>query len=82
MPANQNDEKRHVGQDELAVLSLRDALRDAKTSGDAARIQAVLIEVVDGLITQLARQSRAIEDMRSDLSHKQGIVTKIDGSQF
>ena len=82
MPANQNDEKRHVGQEELAVLSLRDVLRDAKTSGDAARIQTVLIEVVDGLITQLARQARAIEDMRSDLTHKQGIVTKIDGSQF
>lgn len=82
MPANQNDEKRHVGQDELAALALRDALRDAKTSNDAARVQAVLVEVADGLITQLARQARAIEEMRSDLSHKQGIVSKIDGSQF
>ena len=37
---------------------------------------------MDGLITHAERQARAIDDMRSDLSHKQGVVTKIGGGEF
>ncbi len=37
---------------------------------------------MDGLVSHVERQARAIDELRSDLLHKQGIVTKIDGGEF
>ena len=59
------------------LLVLREILQTARHSDDAERIRAALIDVVDGLITHAERQARAIEDLRSDVSYKQGIITKI-----
>ena len=82
MPANQNNQDMHVYQTEKEVLALREVLKEAKTSENADRIHASLIAVLDGLITQAQKQARLIESLRSDLTHKQGIVTNIDGSAF
>jgi hypothetical protein len=64
------------------LLELQEILQEARTSDDAERIHAALIEVVDQLITHAQKQAKAIEDLRSDVSHKQGIVTSIDGSDY
>ena len=61
---------------------LRQVLHEARSVDDAGRIHVALIDAVDGLITHAERQARAIEDMRSDLGHKQGIVTRIGGGDF
>ncbi len=61
---------------------LRRTLQEARDADDAERVHVALIDAVDGLITHAERQARAIEDMRSDLSHKQGVVTKIGGGDF
>ena len=61
---------------------LRQTLQEARSADDAERIHVALIDAVDGLITHAERQARAIEDMRSDLGNKQGIVTKIGGGDF
>ena len=52
--------------------ALRRSLQEARTADDAERIHVALVDVVDGLIAHVERQARAIDDMRSDLSHKQG----------
>ncbi len=81
MSANENDNpapsraRRPLGE-------LRRRLVDAKASDDAERIHVALIEVVDDLITHAQHQARAIDDMRSDMTHKQGIVTNIGGGAF
>ncbi len=61
---------------------LRRTLQEARDADDVERVHVALIDAVDGLITHAERQARAIEDMRSDLSHKQGVVTKIGGGNF
>ena len=61
---------------------LRQTLQEARSADDAERVHVALIDAVDGLITHAERQARAIDDIRGDLSHKQGIVTKIGGGQF
>ncbi len=61
---------------------LRQTLQEARYADDAERVHVALIDAVDGLITHAERQARAIDDMRSDLSHKQGVVTKIGGGEF
>ena len=61
---------------------LRRTLQEARDADDAERVHVALIDAVDGLITHAEGQARAIEDMRSDLSHKQGVVTKIGGGDF
>ena len=61
---------------------LRRTLQEARDADDASRVHVALIDAVDGLITYAERQARAIEDMRSDLSHKQGVVTKVGGGEF
>ncbi len=61
---------------------LRRTLQEARDADDAERVHVALIDAVDGLITHAEGQARAIEDMRSDLSHKQGVVTKIGGGEF
>ena len=64
------------------LAELRAALQDVRTADDAERVHSVLIDVVDGLLTHVQRQARAVEDLRSDLGHKQGIVTRIGGGEF
>lgn len=61
---------------------LRQTLQEARNADDAERVHVALIDAVDGLITHAERQARAIEDLRSDLGHKQGIVTRIGGGDF
>ena len=61
---------------------LRQILLEARAADDAERIHVALVDVVDGLITHAQHQTRAINDMRSDMTHKQGIVTKIGGGEF
>ena len=61
---------------------LRRTLQEARDADDAERVHVALIEAVEGLITHAERQARAIEEMRSDLSYKQGVVTKIGGGEF
>ncbi len=63
------------------LQELRDILQGARTSDDAERIHAALVEVVDGLISHGQRQARAIDDLRSDMGHKQGIVSDIRGGE-
>lgn len=64
------------------LAELRRILREVRGAEDAGRLHAGLIEVVDGLIAHVERQARAVEDLRSDLGHKQGIVTNIGGGAF
>ena len=64
------------------LAELRRTLRDARGAEDAGRLHAALIDVLDGLIAHAERQARAVEDLRSDLGHKQGIVTNIGGGTF
>ncbi len=64
------------------LAHLRQTLQDAREADDAERIHVALIEAVDGLVTHAERQARAINDLRSDLLHKQGIVSKIGGGEF
>ena len=61
---------------------LRQTLQEARSADDAERVHVALIDAVDGLITHAERQARTIEDLRSDLGHKQGIVTRIGGGDF
>ena len=61
---------------------LRSILSEARTSDDADRIHSALVDVVDGLITHAEKQARLIEDLRSDMGHKQGIVSKIGGGGY
>lgn len=64
------------------LAELRRSLREVRGADDAGRLHAALIDVVDGLIAHVERQARAVEDLRSDLGHKQGIVTNIGGGTF
>jgi hypothetical protein len=64
------------------LSELRRVLLDARTAEDPERVHAALIDIVDGLLTHAELQARAVEDLRSDLGHKQGIVTKIGGGHF
>ncbi len=64
------------------LTELRRTLREVRGTEDARRLHAGLIEVVDGLIAHAERQARAVEELRSDLGHKQGIVTNIGGGAF
>ncbi len=64
------------------LSELRAILQEARSADDAERIHVALIDVVDGLITHAENQARAVEDMHSDMAHKQGIVTKIGGGDF
>ena len=61
---------------------MRGILDEARTSDDAERVHSALIDVVDGLITHAEKQARIIDDLCSDMGHKQGIVTKIGGGDY
>ena len=77
-----NDDSPQVTRARHPLNYLRRTLQEARDADDAERVHVALIDAVDGLITHAERQARAIEDMRSDLSHKQGVVTKIGGGDF
>ena len=66
----------------LSLRGMRDKLTAAGTVGGTERMQAVLMDVLDGLITHAELQHKELADLRSDLVHKQGIVTKIGGGEF
>ena len=66
----------------LSLSGLRDTLQAARTSGRGDGIHAALMDVMDGLITHADLQHHEIADLRSDLVHKQGIVTNIGGGEF
>ena len=59
------------------LAHLRQTLQEARDADNAERIHVALIDTVDGLVSHVERQARAIDELRSDLLHKQGIVTKI-----
>ena len=58
------------------------SLARTRTMSDPETRLAGLIEVVESLIGQLARHAGVIEELRSDMTHKQGIVTKIGGGDY
>ena len=65
-----------------SLSELRSILDEARGADDAERIHAALIDIVDGLITHAAKQGSLIADMRSDLGHKQGIISRIGGGEY
>ena len=64
------------------LAALREVLVEARTADDAERIHAALIEVVEGLLAHVDKQNDLIAALQSDLSHKQGIVTAMDGGLY
>lgn len=82
MPENQNLEDTHVCRTERDVIALRELLNEARNSKNMERIRDALIETIEGVIEQLRKQARLVEDLRSDMGHKQGIVTKIGGGEY
>lgn len=81
MSSNVNDEPT-PSRARQPLGELREILREARTADDAERIHAAMVEVLDGLITHAQHQAHLIEDMRSDMAHKQGIVTRIGGGDY
>ena len=77
-----NDDRPQAIRARHPLNHLRQTLQEARDADDAGRVHVALIDAVDGLITHAERQARVIEDMRSDLSHKQGVVTRIGGGEF
>lgn len=65
-----------------SLAELRASLRAMATSGSVEQAQAALVDVVDGLLTHVERQSRALQDVRSDLGREQVIVTRKGGGAF
>ena len=76
------DDGPHTTGARYPLAHLRQILQEAREAEDAERIHVALIDVVDGLVSHAERQARAIDELRSDLLHKQGIVTKIGGGEF
>jgi hypothetical protein len=64
------------------LIELREILLEARNADDAERIHAALIDVAEALITHAEGQASMIADLRSDLEHKQGIVTRIGGGDY
>ena len=81
MSAQQDQNDANQREKEREVAALRDSLARIRTMSDPERL-AGLIEVVESLIGQLARHAGVIEELRSDMTHKQGIVTKIGGGDY
>ena len=82
MVVHLDQDNTHVREPEREAAALRDVLAKARRTEEPDNKLAILIDVVDSLIEQLGRQARAIDELRSDLTHKQGIVTKIGGGDF
>ena len=77
-----NDDGPQATRARYPLAHLRQTLQEARDADHAERIHVALIEAVDGLVSHVERQARAIDELRSDLLHKQGIVTKIGGGEF
>jgi hypothetical protein len=82
MTVHLDQDNTHVRESEREAAGLRELLGKAKKTELTDTKLAILIDVVDSLVEQVARQARAIDELRSDLTHKQGIVTKIGGGDF
>ncbi|MCW6508336.1 hypothetical protein [Lichenifustis flavocetrariae] len=61
---------------------LREILLHAQNAKSPEEAHVALIDVVDGLITHAEKQARLLEDLRSDMSHKQSIVSNFDGGSY
>ena len=82
MSAQQDQKSANMREKEREVAALRDLLARTKTASDPETRLTGLIDVVEGLIEQLGRHASVIEELRSDMTHKQGIVTKIGGGDY
>lgn len=82
MSAQQDQDNANTRDKEREVAALRDLLARTKIIGDPETRLTGLIEVVESLIEQLGRHAGVIEELRSDMTHKQGIVTKIGGGDY
>jgi hypothetical protein len=82
MSVHLDQDNSHVRESEREAAALRELLNKAKKTELPDNKLAILIDVVDSLIEQFARHARAIDELRSDLTHKQGIVTNIGGGDF
>ena len=71
-----------VRESQREAAALREILAKARATDEPGNKLSIVIDVVDSLIEQLGRQARAIEELRSDLTHKQGVVTKIGGGEY
>ena len=81
MSAQQDQNDANLREKEREVAALRELLARTKIMSDPERLTG-LVEVVETLIGQLARHASVIEELRSDMTHKQGIVTKIGGGDY
>lgn len=81
MSAQQDQSDANLREKEREVAALRELLARTKIMSDPERLTG-LIDVVENLIGQLARHASVIEELRSDMTHKQGIVTKIGGGDY
>ncbi len=82
MSAQQDQNDANLREKEREVAALRDLLARTKTMSDPETRLTGLIDVVESMIAQLGRHAGVIEELRSDLTHKQGIVTKIGGGDY
>ena len=82
MSAQQDQNDANLREKEREVAALRGLLARVKTASDPETRLTGLMDVVESLIEQLARHASVIEELRSDMTHKQGIVTKIGGGDY
>lgn len=80
--ATTDDDGLRTSRARTSLSHLRQALQEAREAHDAERIHGALVDAVDGLVLHAESQARAIDELRSDLVHKQGIVTRIGGGEF
>ena len=82
MTAQQDQNNANLRETEREVAALRGLLAEAKNASDPETRLTGLLDVVESLIEQLGRHASVIEELRSDMTHKQGIVTKIGGGDY
>lgn len=82
MAAKENGDGPQATHARQKLSELRESLREARTSDDADQVHSALIEAVEGLIAHVEKQARIIDDLCSDMGHKQGIVTRIGGGDY
>ena len=82
MSAQQDQNDANLREKEREVAALRELLARTRTMSDPETRLAGLIDVVESLVGQLGRHASVIEELRSDMTHKQGIVTRIGGGDY
>ena len=82
MSAQQDQNNANLRETEREAVALRGLLAKAKSASDPETRLTGLIDVLESLIEQLGRHASVIEELRSDMTHKQGIVTKIGGGDY